>query len=231
MKKKIWFISMTVIVAMLISFSISASGRISKEKALLMFQDSQEIFQVSQEVFEKEIEERDPGMVMFASSIYSHFQGVTMEDIYALYDELGSSQEVIEYLLTQDNIRIRRENQTKGMTEEEKQAARDEYESLVLSGQTLPFLSDDDIKNIKDTSEYTALFEYELAPFRFAYKSAEELKYYMNVYTPGATLFIGNLAKSCNCPIEEAFKLYEEFDNDLNKTYEYLTESYYNQLH
>lgn len=229
MKKKIGFISAIVILSLLISFSISASGKVSIDKAKEMYTANKEIFQVSQEVFEQEIEKRDPGIVMFATSIYGHFDGVTLEEIYTLYDEIGNCQDVIDYLVAEDNKRIRSERKARVLSEEEKQAAREEYLALVVSGKGTELLSDSDIENIKATSYKAAIFEYEYAPHMFAFKSVEELKSYMENRLPGEVLFAGSTSKSYGYPLTDIFKLIDDLEHDYLKVLKIVMNDYDNR--
>lgn len=215
MKKGIGVIVLVLIMSLLIGGVTGAQGRMTAEEAKNIYNDRTESFQVSKDVFETELEKEDPNKVMFATSIYGVFEGVTLEEIYALYDELGSARAVNEFLIERDREQLRTKQKTQSGDSIDHDAAKENYTQLIDQGADRNVMVQFDNEALRNsTDRKAAIEEYENNSDKFIFESVAELEGFLDERPAGEVLFAGSVAKQFGCEVMYVFQLIDENDQD-----------------
>lgn len=215
MKKKMGVIVVVLIMSLFIGMVTGAQERMTAEEAKTIYNDKTESFQVSREVFETEVEKEDPNKVMFATSIYGVFEGVTLEEIYALYDELGSARAVNEYLIERDREQLRTKQKAQSGVSIDHEAAKENYTQLREEGadrNVMIRFDNEALSNSTDKKE--AIKEYENNKDKFIFTSTAELENYLDKRHAGEVLFAGSVAKQFDCEVTYVFQLIDKNNQD-----------------
>lgn len=192
-----------------------AKQKISENEAIQNFVENKDSHYMSEEQFKKELKDRDPNAVLFASSIDGVFD-VTLDEIYQLYEKLGSSRAVIDYLTKQELEKNRNPKITfTTKTTAEQKAAQAAYDLAVQNGQEDTYLPKLDSEQIRNGIDYdSAIEEYKANPELYCFTSVGELENHLNIRPYGEVLFAGTVAKSYGITIDEVYKLIDGNQGD-----------------
>ena len=146
-------------IALAYSTEIGAKQKISKGEAIQNFKENEASHNMSEKQFKDELKDRDPNAVLFASSIDGVFD-VTLDEIYQLYEKLGGSRAVIDYLTKQDQEKSRNRQITfSTKTTAEQKAAQAAYDLAVQNGQEDTYLPKLDSEQIRNGIDYNGPIE------------------------------------------------------------------------
>lgn len=202
-------------IALAYSTEIGAKQKISKGEAIQNFKENEASHNMSEKQFKDELKDRDPNAVLFASSIDGVFD-VTLDEIYQLYEKLGGSRAVIDYLTKQDQEKSRNRQITfSTKTTAEQKAAQAAYDLAVQNGQEDTYLPKLDSEQIRNGIDYNgAIEEYKTNPEFYCFTSVGELENHLNLRPYGEVLFAGTVAKSYGLTIDEVYKLIDDNQGD-----------------
>ncbi len=229
MRKGMYILVAATVIIFAMATGIGARQLITADEAIEIFRRKPEAFEKSEEefVFELSESQRDPNVVLFATSIEGVFDGVSLEDIYELHDELGSSRAVVEYLTEQDRVKLEAKRDFGKISEEEKIAAREEYQRLVSEGAGPAERYKIDSEAIRRNTSYSgALYEYKKRPGLFAFENEEHLMDLMKNRLPGEVMWAGSVAKAHGVSLDLVFSLIDENVGDYAKVFDIMVREY-----
>lgn len=227
MKKTTRIFSLVAILILITSVYTGAKSNITRDEALLNYQENKESHNMSEKQFEKDVGKQNPNAVLLASSIEGVFEDITSEDIYGLYNELGSSREVIDYLTKQDKDKNRSSKKTfSTKTTEEQKSAQRTYDEAVKNGADKDYLISLDSENIRNGTEYNnAVEEFMANPELYCFSSIEDLEYYLSRRPAGEVLFAGTVAKSFNHSLQDVFYLIDTKNGNYEEVMKFFIEN------
>lgn len=228
MKKKTIIIIILIIVLVTVSAgTIAAKGKLNIKKALDAFRSKEEIHFLDEEEFLEQIDERDAGEVLFASSIATAFNK-TVDDIYELIDKYDHDIDKVHEVLRIERGDGRKEPlylPDKPTPEEAEEITRNIVLGNVMTdpGGRGNFINNQKMRLVTLKEARKTFAE---ASFLYAFDEMEFEKL-LELRRPGEVLLAGNLAHNFEMSVDYVLGIFDDFDSDYHAAYDVLYDEWW----